>query len=108
MCEGLKSKESALRKIASDYQGDASRMRDLVRFTASFGWCAPMNQFLFQLRSRPDLLEVVALKNKYSSPNPQGYRGVNMTLRVRLEGGRYHVCELQVNLEDMLVATCSL
>jgi len=28
-----------------------------------------------------------------------------VTLRVRLEkSGRYHVCELQVNLEDMLVA----
>jgi len=64
-----------------------------------------MKKFLYQLRSRPDLLEVVALKNKYSSPNPQGYRDVNVTLRVRLqESGRYHVCELQVNLEDMLVA----
>jgi len=81
-------------------------MKDLVRFTASFASCAPMNKFLCQqLRSRPDLLEVVALKNKYSSPNPQGYRDVNVTLRVRLgESGRYHVCELQVNLEDMLVA----
>jgi len=79
-------------------------MKDLVRFTASFALCVPMNQFLCQLRSRPNLLEVVGLKNKYSSPNPQGYRDVNVTLRVRLESGRHHVCELQVNLEDMLVA----
>lgn len=119
---GLKSLESAKRKIASDYEGDCGRMKDLVRFTASFAGCARMSAFVDMLRSssrRGDGLEVLSLKNKYSSPTPLGYRDLNVTLRVQLGdgegdhgrmgdrrggGGRFHVCELQVNLDDMLVA----
>ena len=47
---------------------------------------------------------MLALRNKYSSPTPLGYRDVNVTLQVQLASGRPHVCELQVNLDDMLVA----
>jgi len=63
-------------------------------------------QFLLSLlASRPSgCLEVLALTNKYSKPSALGYRDVNVTLRVELESGRSHVCELQVNLNDMLVA----
>jgi len=93
-----------MRKITTDYGGDCSRIKDLVRFTASFATCARMKQFLLSLRSQPGGLELLALKNKYSKPSALGYRDVNVTLRVELESGRSHICELQVNLEDMLVA----
>jgi len=98
-----------MRKIATDYKGDCSRTKDLVRFTASFATCARMKQFLQSLlflRSRkPELgLEVLSLKNKYSKPSALGYRDFNLTMRVELESGRSHIWELQVNLEDMLVA----
>jgi len=114
--KGLKSEESAMRKIATDYNGDCSRIKDLVRFTASFSTCARMKQFLLSLLScsppslgggssrRPDRLEVLALTNKHSKPSALGYRDFNLALRIELEGGRSHICELQVNLEDMLVA----
>jgi len=100
-----------MRKIATDYKGDCSRIKDLVRFTASFATCARMKQFLvslLSLRSRPGGtglgLEVLALKNKYLKPSALGYRDFNLTLRVELESKKSHICELQVNLEDMLVA----
>jgi len=105
--KGLKSRASAMRKIATDYKGDCSRIKDLVRFTASFATCARMKQFLLSLlslRSRPRGLEVLAVKNKFLSPSALGYRDVNVTLRVELESGRSHIWELQVNLKDMLVA----
>ena len=100
---GLKGRASALRKLKTDYAGDASRLKDLVRFTASFPNCGRMKQFVDSLRAQPGV-KVLALKNKYSSPTPLGYRDVNLTLQVQLASGRPHVCELQVNLDDMLVA----
>ena len=78
-------------------------MKDLVRFTASFAGCARMKQFVEQLHTQAGF-KVLALKNKYSSPSPLGHRDLNVTLQVQLDSGRPHVCELQVNLEDMLVA----
>jgi len=104
--KGLKSKASAMRKIDTDYNGDCFRIKDLVRFTASFATCARMKQFLLSLLSLRSLggLEVLALKNKYSKPSALGYRDFNLTLRVELENGRSHIWELQVNLDDMLVA----
>ena len=101
-----------MRKIATDYEGDCSRIKDLVRFTASFATCARMKQFLLRLLSSSRSsqpggggLEVLALKNKYLKPSALGYRDFNLTLRVELDdSGRSHICELQVNLEEMLVA----
>ena len=92
-----------MRKLKNDYAGDASRLKDLVRFTASFPNCSRMKQFVERLRAQPGI-KVLALRNKYASPTPLGYRDVNLTLQVQLASGRPHVCELQVNLDDMLVA----
>ena len=105
-------------------------MKDLVRFTAQFTNCARMKQFVDKLRggvrdkesggeealtstsvalAAPPrgvfvVVSVLSMKNKYASPSALGYRDVNLSLEVRLADGRPHVCELQVNLEDMLVA----
>lgn len=99
---GLKSRGPALRKITD---GDASRVKDLVRFAALFPSCSEMKQFVERLRETEEDVwpgvTLLALKNMYSSPSTLGHREMNLTLGVELTDGRVHLCELRVNLEEM-------
>jgi len=109
---GLKERKSAHRKTIAEYNGDASRLKDLVRFTALFSSCARMKQFMEKLCRKHGATKtnmfpgvtVLALRNKYSSPSALGHRDINLTLGVELASGRVHLCELQVNLQDMMQA----
>ena len=66
---GIKGKERAYEKVANDYAGDASKMKDLSRITLEFADCAGLlagvNTLLAQFK-------VVTLKNKFASPTPMG------------------------------------
>ena len=100
---GLKSRESTRRKVRDYLGGDVRGLRDVVRFTAECSNCSRMNVLLHQLRSHPHF-EILMLRNKYVSPSALGYRDINITLGVKLDNGKRHICELQVNLSDMLLA----
>ena len=49
-------------------------------------------------------VEIVGVKNKFANPTPMGYRDLNLSVRVNLPDGRKHICEVQLNLVDMLKA----
>ena len=43
-------------------------------------------------------LEIAQLKNKFANPTPLGYRDMNLNVSVRLDDGRKHLAEVQLNL----------
>lgn len=101
----MKSKDSALRKIKTECSDDASRVKDLARFAVVFQDCLQIKQFVEGLleQKQPDWaqdVKLVSLKNKYSN----GHLDLNLTLGVRLASGNVHLCEVQVNLENMMEA----
>lgn len=100
---GLKSSESALRKVTNDYGGDARRIKDLVRLTVECQNSQRMLSALTRMRA-DDTFDVEMLRNKYATPTLLGYCDFNLSIRVKLDSGRSHICEVQVNLTDMLKA----
>ena len=47
-------------------------------------------------------IKVLTVKNKYASPTPMGYSDFNLCVAVTLKDGTKYVCELQLNLVEML------
>lgn len=100
---GVKEIGSAQRKIRDDYAGNARFMKDLARLTAECRNCERLYQVLKFLTEQKDIC-VRAQKNKFINPSPLGYRDFNLSVEVQFEDGHSHICEIQANLDDMLVA----
>ena len=96
----LKGLLRAREKIAMDYDGDVSRLRDILRASI-------VCETVEELRMLGDELEalevagtvrVVQVKNRFVGvPTPSGYRDVNVSVI-------YHglLCEIQIHLEPIL------
>ena len=100
---GLKGEARAKEKTANDYEGNLQCLKDLARLSLEYDSCERMFKGIMELRKVPGL-EIVGLKNKYAFPTPMGYRDFNLSVKVTLSDGRKHICEVQINLKDMLIA----
>lgn len=102
---GLKGKHRAQEKLDKDYEGVVNRLTDVCRITLKQTTCARLVDALNFLRSDEAAklgLRILELKNKFAKPTPMGYRDFNTRVGVTLDDGGTHICEIQLNLIDML------
>ena len=99
---GIKSTERARQKMDSDYAGHANMLKDLARLTLRFTRPTAMAQALREFEALG--FRIVVLKNKYRFVTPLGYSDFNLVVAVTLEGGTDYLCEMQLNLVQMLDA----
>lgn len=92
----VKRRERTEKKIASDYEGDASQIMDLARSTLVFKSFARLEQAFQLVQQR---LKVVKTKDAFAAPL-NGYR--DMKIYARMSNG--HVVEIQLHLEAILKA----
>jgi hypothetical protein len=96
----LKTVARAVSKVVSDYAGNASRIRDLVRATVEIKALDDVNGVLAQLRQRYG--EPANLRNNLTTADnlsPDGYRDINSVWMVNGEP-----VEVQINVPEMLAA----
>ena len=100
---GIKDEIRSREKMQKDYAGHANKLKDLARLTLSFTTCKGM---LAALESKLAAagIKILTLKNKYASPTPMGYSDFNLCVGVQLDDGTEYVCEMQLNLVEMLEA----
>ena len=99
---GVKGERRAREKMANDYGGHANKLKDLARLTKSFTQPAKMAK---ALREQTSLgIKIVILKNKYANPTPMGYCDFNLVVAITLSDGTEYLCEVQLNLVQMLDA----
>lgn len=88
--------------MLNEYGGHANKLKDLARLTLRF---TEPKQLLLTLKGLHQLgFKIVILKNKYSAPTPLGYSDFNLVLAVTLADGTEYLCEVQLNLVQMLDA----
>ena len=97
---GLKTEESAQRKLKDEYGGDASRLKDLVRFSMIADDPRHLIEIMNQLQNLQGW-KMMSCKNKYASPTPLGYRDLNTCFRVPLRNN-YLLCEIQFHLKKVV------
>ncbi|MFD6065609.1 WXG100-like domain-containing protein [Amycolatopsis lurida] len=90
-----KTESRALAKIAK-YDGDASRLVDLVGAKIQFNTVADAYRALDAIMKRDDL-KIVKFEDRFANPQASGYRDLQMN--VRLPNG--HVAELRLHLKSI-------
>jgi WD40 repeat protein len=103
---GVKGRESAERKLVDKYTDKSGvphpeKFRDLARATVLFENAADLLKVLTELDDGGLGLEIAQLKNKFANPTPLGYRDMNLNVSVRLDDGRKHLAEVQLNLKSV-------
>ena len=105
----VKSRARAIEKLYRSYNGDASRLVDLVRASVVYDDVAALATAIRTIRADPELV-VVGRKNSLSlahdSRTSAGYRNVALSILVidpftTSHGLETHVCELQLGLKDI-------
>ena len=99
---GVKGSKRAKEKMANDYGGHANKLKDLARLTLRFTQPDKLVTALRELKSLG--FKTVILKNKYANPTPMGYCDFNLVVTVKLADGTEYLCEMQLNLQQMLDA----
>ena len=99
----LKGEERVKEKTQQDYDGDYSRVLDVVRATGV--WTKPdgikfasITANIASAAGDDGNLRVVRCKNRFGDPPPSGYRDV--MLNVQLREGK-HIGELQLQLKEL-------
>ena len=103
---GVKGRGSAERKLADKYTDKSGvphpeKFRDLARATVLFENAADLLKVLTELDGGGLGLEIAQLKNKFAMETPLGYRDMNLNVSVRLDDGRKHLAEVQLNLRSV-------
>ena len=93
----VKSIDRAAQKLANDYGGDASLLRDAVRGTIVVESERDLSRAVKEIKSRFD---VVRVKDRFEAPTNVGYSDI--VVNVKLPGGI--VGEIQVNLPEFVEA----
>lgn len=93
----LKGRERTEEKIASDYNGDASKIKDVLRASIIYKNLDQVQSGLEKLQSEGNILEV---KDRFAQPTSSGYR--DALINVRTSNGT--VAEIQLHLEPILEA----
>ena len=102
----MKGRESAERKLADKYTDKngvphPEKFRDLARATVLSGSATDLLKVLTVLDGGGLGLEIAQLKNKFAHPTPLGYRDMNLNVSARLDDGRKHLAEVQLNLKSV-------
>jgi hypothetical protein len=92
---GPKDDDRAKAKIAG-YDGDASKLTDLVGVKIQFDTLADVYNALNAVMDNPDL-RIVSFDDRFANPQDSGYRDLQMN--VRLPNG--HVAELRLHLKHI-------
>ncbi|RSM66383.1 NAD:arginine ADP-ribosyltransferase with a RelA/SpoT domain protein [Amycolatopsis sp. WAC 01376] len=92
---GPKDDDRAKAKIAG-YDGDASKLTDLVGVKIQFDTLADVYNALNAVMADPDL-RIVSFDDRFANPQDSGYRDLQMN--VRLPNG--HVAELRLHLKHI-------
>jgi uncharacterized protein len=95
----MKTTESAERKVASDYNGDHSKLTDLVRSSVAVDSMDQVHEVVKHLEERGMKLAKQP-GDRFAKPTEAGYR--DLMLKVEYPNG--HVGEIQVHLKSMLAA----
>lgn len=95
----LKGADRAKEKVESDYNGDWSQLRDMVRATISVPTMASVKDALGHLKAAGIELAQKP-KDRFATPTPEGYRDL-MTI-VKLPNGM--LAEIQVHVKSMTLA----
>lgn len=95
----LKGKDRAEEKVRTDYEGDWSQLRDMVRATIAVPAVTQLPMVLAELKAQGIHLAQKP-KNNLVKPLPGGYRDLNMI--VKLPNGL--LAELQVHVKPMTLA----
>lgn len=95
----LKGKDRAEEKVRTDYKGDWSQLRDMVRATIAVPAVTQIPRVLAELKAAGIHLAQKP-KNNLVKPLPGGYRDLNMI--VKLPNGL--LAELQVHVKPMTLA----
>ncbi len=93
---GLKGKERAAEKIENDYEGDESKLLDVVAATLVFDTTSQVAMASSLISKDP---AVFWIKNGFENPTKEGYPGIIMKVMI---GG--HICELQMNTAPIIDA----
>jgi hypothetical protein len=95
----LKSEKRAKEKVEADYEGDWSKLKDLVRASISVPSVADIHEALRRVKESG--LEMAAQpKDRFAKPTQEGYRDLN-TLWTLPNG---MIAELQFHISPMLAA----
>jgi hypothetical protein len=92
---GLKGRERALEKIATDYGGDASKITDLARSSIVYDRADDLYRALDKLQEQYKVLRV---KDRLKAPLEDGYRDV--LVNVEMPNG--HIAEMQFHLDEIM------
>lgn len=95
----LKGKDRASEKVRTDYDGDWSQVRDMVRATIAVPMVTQIPKVLAELKANGIELAQKP-KNNLVKPLPGGYRDLNLI--VKLPNGL--LAELQVHIKPMTLA----
>jgi len=95
----LKGEKRAKEKVAQDYDGDWSQLRDMVRATIAVPGVTQIPKVLAELKAAGIELAQKP-KNNLVKPLPGGYRDINMIMR--LPNGM--LAEMQVHVKPMTLA----
>ncbi|MFA0085507.1 phosphoribosylglycinamide formyltransferase [Vibrio sp. 10N.286.49.C2] len=90
---GVKSSERALEKINTELNGEVNQITDLARATIVANDVSSLVS-AFEALSRE--AKVVRVKNRFKSPNPSGYRDLNLLVQLPKTG---IVAEVQLHLK---------
>lgn len=93
----LKSRERAEQKIQADYEGDASKIKDILRASIIYKKFEQVESGLKQLQQETN---VVGLKDRFAKPTPAGYR--DALINIQTQNGT--IAEIQLHLEPILEA----
>ena len=101
----MKSKERCRQKAAEDYNGDFSRILDVVRCSVLANNNDELITFLDALkRAKSEGFEVVRLKNRFGDGRGRsqlgmfGYRDALINVAMEVQPGVIHVCEIQLHV----------
>ncbi len=89
---GVKSRERAQAKLQGELDGDVSRLTDLARASLVADDIGSLVAAYEQLESQ---VEVVAVKNRFKQPKANGYRDLNLLVRLPQND---MVAEVQIHL----------
>ena len=99
----IKQKDRCISKVDNDYEGNSSRLVDILRGTATFDSCGKMKAFLDFVKSSINI-RIIRCKDRINSPGPSKYRDVLMNIIVLdddSEAKVFQVGELQLHLKYM-------
>ena len=91
-------REKALKK----YEGDISRLRDGSRFAVSVSELPDLTKLAkrLQIPLEGDPFAWEETRNRFVNATPMGWRDLQIFVRVKLPGGKTHLCEIQLQLEQ--------